>query len=168
MIVSWTGHRPYYFQDPRRAQRAVDREARAFRREFDSELVFLTGGQRGVDLWAAEAGFDAGAQVRVILPLPVEAFTHDWRRPDADRLRRILAQAQAVEVVALETAGGAAHTERNRRLASAADLLIAVWTGLNSGGTWETVQFARDLGKPIHEVLLPRSDRPPQPALRGL
>ncbi|MBI4492229.1 MAG: DUF1273 family protein [Chloroflexi bacterium] len=168
MIVAWTGHRPYYFRDPRQARRAVEREARALRRECGADLVFLTGGQRGVDLWAAEAGFRLGVPVRVILPLPVQAFTQRWPRPEVERLERVLARAASVEVVASGGAGEPAHTERNRRLASGADLVVAVWTGLPGGGTWQTVQFARALGKPLREVSLPGSERPPRPGLRGL
>lgn len=168
MIVAWTGHRPYYFRDPRQARLAVRRQARALVEEFGAALSFLTGGQRGVDLWAAEAGESLGVPVSVLLPLPLEAFTRDWEPAEVRLLRRVLQCAEHVEVVTEDPGDVAAYEERNLRLASGADLLLAVWTGATGGGTWQTIGFARALGKPVREVLLPGSGRAPEPAARGL
>ena len=34
------------------------------------------------------------------------------------------------------------------------DLVIAVWNGKESGGTWNTIQYAKSKGKKIHFILL--------------
>jgi hypothetical protein len=168
MIVAWTGHRPYYFRDPRQGQRAVRRLTRWLRSQYGQDLSFLTGGQRGVDLWAAESGLVLGIPVRVVLPLPVDAFTHDWRGPDVERLRWVLERCASTEILGNAGAGEAAYTERNRRLATEAGLLVAVWTGVHQGGTWQTLKLARAAGTPVREVLLPGSERPLEPGKRGL
>ena len=47
---------------------------------------------------------------------------------------------------------------RDRYMVNNCDVLIAVWDGIEKGGVWETVEYARAIGKPIiyfpHEVLV--------------
>ena len=130
-------------------------------------LRVLSGGQRGVDLWAAEAARSAGLAFELLLPAPVEAFAADWSRADARRLRSL--ERAAAEVVLF---GGppneAAYRRRNLALAERCDLLVAVWTGRRGGGTTETIALARARGRPIREVLLPPSDYSPAPGERGI
>src|SRR5947207_6548285 len=59
MIIAWTGHRPGLFADPEQARRRVEKAAGAAAARAASPQ-FLCGGQRGVDLWAAEAGLALG------------------------------------------------------------------------------------------------------------
>jgi hypothetical protein len=58
-----------------------------------------------------------------------------------------LARAEDVQVAGT-------FSERNRRLATGADLLVAVWTGMGGGGTAETLALAGQAGTPIREVRL--------------
>jgi hypothetical protein len=167
--IGWTGHRPLYFRDPAAAEAAVYRTAADLQREFAGALVFITGGQRGVDLWAAAAAQRLGVPFHLYLPMPLAQFAADWDAADRAALEQTWAAAAERRV--LDEAGAfgpAAYTLRNQALAEAADLLVAVWTGRTGGGTHETVSFARALGKPIREVLLPGADVPSDPAGRGL
>ena len=43
---------------------------------------------------------------------------------------------------------------RNRYMVDKADLVLAVWNGICSGGTWYTIQYARSLKKPIRYIML--------------
>ena len=144
-IVAWTGHRPDLFRDPAGARAAVESEARKLA-ESGAEL-FLVGGQRGVDTWAALAGIASAIPFHVILPLPIGEFTHDWSAVDRALLERTIAQAADVRTV-----GG--YSERNRQLATGGDLLVAVWTRTAGGGTAETIDFAREAGTPCREIVL--------------
>lgn len=167
--IGWTGHRPHYFRAPAEAAAAVQREAEELRRTFTGPLVFLTGGQRGVDLWAAEAATQLGIPYHVYLPLPLPKFTADWGVADRAALERVWAAAAERRVLDERGAfGPAAYTLRNQAIAEECDLLVVVWTGRTGGGTYETLSFARALGKPIREVLLPAADVPSDPASRGL
>jgi len=152
MLVAWTGHRPELFRDPVAARDAVGSVARELAHRAD--LRFLVGGQRGVDTWAALSAIHSGIPFSLVLPFDADTFTLDW--PEADRavLLQTMTRAETVRV-----AGG--YTERNQILASAADLLVAVWTRTAGGGTAETVHLARQAGTPIREVILP-----PSPAAR--
>ena len=146
MIVGWTGHRPDLFRDPLAAAASVDAAARDL---IACEQVdaFLVGGQRGVDTWAALAAMALGVPFTLILPVDVSQFTSGWTTHERALLEQTLAAARNVRV-----AGG--YTERNRQIATGADLLIAVWTRVGHGGTAETVALARAAGTPVREILL--------------
>ena len=44
--------------------------------------------------------------------------------------------------------------KRNRYMVDKADLVLAVWNGVCSGGTWETIKYARKNGKIIRYIML--------------
>jgi hypothetical protein len=146
VIVGWTGHRPDLFRDPLAASARVDAAARNLV-ACEAVDAFLVGGQRGVDTWAALAAMALGVPFTLILPFEVGQFTLDWAPSDRTVLEETIARAAEVRV-----AGG--YTERNRQIATGADLLVAVWTRIAHGGTAETVNLARAAGTPIREILL--------------
>jgi uncharacterized phage-like protein YoqJ len=116
-------------------------------------LRFLVGGQRGVDTWAALAAMDMGVPLTVVLPQNVEEFTADWSADDRAVLEQFIAHAGELKVIEADEPARA-YSERNRQLATQADLLVAVWAGIGGGGTAETIDFARASGTPVREVLL--------------
>jgi hypothetical protein len=144
-IVAWTGHRPDVFLDPAGAHTAVDNTAREMAESGTEQ--FLVGGQRGVDTWAALAGMAYAVPFVVILPLPIGDFARGWSALDRAVLEQTIAQAADLRIAA-------GYRERNRQLATAADLLIAVWTRTHGGGTAETIDFAREAGTPCREIVL--------------
>jgi hypothetical protein len=146
MIVGWTGHRPELFRDPLAASARVEAAARDLvaREPVDG---FLVGGQRGVDTWAALAAIALDVPFTLLLPLDVGQFTLDWAPSDRSLLEQTIARAAEVRVAG-------SYTERNRQIATRADLLVAVWTRIAHGGTAETVDLARAAGTPIREILL--------------
>jgi hypothetical protein len=159
MIVAWTGHRPDLFRDPNLAQRSVQGAADDLVEQ--GALEFLVGGQRGVDTWAALAAIERDVPFTLILPLALAAldeFTRDWPAADRVVLSRTLSRAREVRCTE-------SYSERNRQLASGADVLMAVWTRIGGGGTTETIAFAREAGTPIREIVL--ESAPDAQAARG-
>src|SRR6266702_2341537 len=126
-IVSWTGHRPDLFRDPAAARTAVEATAQDLLAHTQAER-FLVGGQRGVDTWAAQAAIALSVPFTLVLPLEVAELTSDWSAPDRATLESVVAQASDFRIVGTSSDPAAAYTERNRQLASQADLLVAVWT----------------------------------------
>jgi hypothetical protein len=153
-IVAWTGHRPDIFRDPAAAFAAVTATAHGLV-THDRAEHFLVGGQRGVDTWAAQTAIACGVPFTLVLPLEVGEFTSDWSAADRAALESIAALASEVRIVGTARDPAAAYTERNRRLATQGDLLVAVWTRLEGGGTAETIALARAAGTPVREVVLP-------------
>jgi predicted Rossmann-fold nucleotide-binding protein len=169
LSVAWTGHRPEFFADAEAVAEAITARARALHGAHQGALAFHCGGQRGVDTWAARAAERLGIPLHLYLPLPVARFAVDWTTADRQALEQ--SWAYAIERVVTDSDGrlGAdAYRQRNRLLAERCDLLIAMWTGLGGGGTAETIQFARGLGRQIEEHLFAPSGRAPHPGERGV
>jgi hypothetical protein len=167
--VAWTGHRPEFFADPAAVAAAVVARARELRGSHEAALTFHCGGQRGVDTGAALAAERLGIPLHLYVPRPVARFAADWTAADRAALER--GWAYAVERTVSDPGsvrGDAAYAERNRLLAERCDLLIAMWTGLDGGGTAETIALARDLGRPIEEHLFAPSGQVPEPGQRGV
>ena len=150
MIVGWTGHRPDLFRDPAAAAARVDAAARDLV-AHERVDAFLVGGQRGFDTWAALAAIALGVPFTLILPLDVGHFTLGWSLADRALLDHTLARAAEVRVAA-------GYTDRNRQIATGAELLVAVWTRVGHGGTAETVALARAAGTPVREIVLEASE----------
>ncbi len=166
-IVAWTGHRPDVFRDPEAAREVVNTTAQNLVSK-ESAGHFLVGGQRGVDTWAAQAAIALGVPFTLILPLEVVTFTSDWPAADRAALESIVAIGSALRIVGPLSDPAAAYTERNRQLATQADLLVAVWTQLGGGGTAETIALARAAGTPVREVVLPIAQIAHSPYGRGI
>jgi hypothetical protein len=164
-VVAWTGHRPELFLDPVAARLTVGEVATELVQREASER-FLVGGQRGVDTWAALTAMTLGVPFVVILPLDVGEFTAAWSADDRSVLERFLAAASEIKIVGGDPAQ--AYTERNRLLATQANLLVAVWTGRLGGGTAETIAIAHAAGVPVREVRLEASPEATSAQGRGI
>lgn len=165
LTIAWTGHRPIYFADPAAAERAVHEVTRRLRCRRGQSVRFVTGGQNGVDLWAAEAALDAGIPFDVCLPLPLDAFTADWDATARERLRRVCERAAACWVV---PPSENPYFARDQALVDCADRLEVCWTGLRSGGTWDTIQRAQRAGLSIRFHHFAWSGRTPDGAAPGV
>jgi hypothetical protein len=166
--VAWSGHRPELFAHPERARALVWGETRRLLPELGPDLLVLSGGQRGVDLWAAAAARDSGLALRLLLPAPPRIFCVDWPLEDVDALSLAIDHAEDVRIFGSRAAEAAGYDARNRALAAECDLLIVVWSGLQHGGTFFTLTEARRLGKPIREHHLSASGHRPGVGERGI
>ena len=109
------------------SRRRKDRETvLAFVDELKKDDVVISGGARGVDTWAVEAATAKGLRTRII-------------RPDTSGCRTRFQVADA-------------YYERNRRIAFECDVLIAFVAPDRRGGTENTIEHARRLGKPVRIV----------------
>ncbi len=146
---AFTGHRPERLELPEeqvirwlagQIQQAVN----------DGYKDFLTGMQRGVDIWAAEVVLklrDKGEPVRLIAASAFSGMENQWNREWQERYRNILAAADEAYCIGSRP-GRQAFFERNHWLVDHATRLIAVYTGA-PGGTLETIRYARALGREI-------------------
>jgi len=160
VLIAWTGHRPDIFRNPVTARRAV-RRLTASVLAVHSDPVFICGGQRGVDIWSAEEALENGIPLHIILPCPPELFAAAWKKREQSQLNRVIRNATSCDVVDGDGAQGPlAYDLRNERMVSQADRLIAVWTELRLGGTFQTICAAEAEGVPTHLVALPRAAGP--------
>ena len=168
MRVAWTGHRPELFADPAAARALVERETDRLRSAHGTDLFVLSGGQRGVDLWAASAAARRQIPFALLLPAPAASFAADWPPDEAAALATATEQAQSVQVYGPAVDDPSGYTARNRALASGCDLIVVVWTATRGGGTAFTIAEAEARGKPMREYVLERSRHVPAEGERGI
>lgn len=98
----------------------------AFVNGLEEEDVVVTGGCRGVDTWAAEAATARGLRTRIM-------------RPDTSKCRTRFEVADA-------------YYDRNRRIAAESDVVVAFVASDRRGGTENTIEHAKRLGRAIRIV----------------
>jgi hypothetical protein len=161
VIIGWTGHRPDLFADPPAARLTVRLIAAEAARLWPS-AEFVTGGQRGVDTWAALAAIRLRRPFHLVLPRPADELAAGWVEHERTELGRLVDRAASVAVIDPQAQRGAlAYDLRNEAVASRSDLMVAVWTGLRMGGTFFTLSAARHRGRPVVERVLAASGEAP-------
>ena len=108
-------------------------------------LVILSGGQTGVDRGALEAALDRGGSCGGWCPAGRQAEDGP-----------IAARYPLVELP------GGGYLERTRRNVMDSDGTLIVSFGTATGGTARTIEFCRELGRPV--LLLDAEEMPPEAA----
>lgn len=100
---------------------------------------------RGVDQIAATTAIDAGVGVRCYYPFP-HTFSNleDYVMTHAEVIRY-----EHKDYVPQ------CYTDRDRRIVDDCDVLLVVWDGVKSGGTYYTYKYALEKGKKIEIFKLP-------------
>ncbi|MDR3084710.1 MAG: DUF1273 domain-containing protein [Christensenellaceae bacterium] len=117
---------------------------------------FISGMALGLDQIAAEAVLRLKAELQVTLEaaLPFEGQGLSWSSEHEGRHRRILKSCDSVVAMQEGYSIGCYH-RRNRYMVEKADVLLAVWSGKTSGGSYQTLNYARKKGKPIVILRVP-------------
>ena len=139
----FTGHRPERLERPEEEviKWLENQVHEAIGKGF---TTFITGMQRGVDIWAAEAVLKekkAGALVKLVAASAFKGMENQWEIPWRKRYNTILAMADDIVYVSNHP-GRSAFFKRNEWLVDHSARLIAVYTGA-PGGTKETIRYAR-------------------------
>ena len=114
---------------------------------IDGYTTFITGMQRGVDIWAAEIVLrlrSEGEQIRLIAACAFRGMEERWDTEWHERYRSILLSANGVYYIG-ERPGTASFLKRDRWMVDHASRLIAVYCGV-PGGTRETIEYAKAEG----------------------
>ena len=112
---------------------------------------FLSGMAQGTDLWCGEIVLDLQKKnpaLKLHCVLPHEGLADGWSDSARERYHSILKQADSVEYVSRQYYDGY-MIERNHRLVESAELLLAVFNGVQRSGTGATVNYARKLKREI-------------------
>ena len=153
---TFTGHRPEKLDAPE-AQVKEWLEEQIRQAVADGYTDFITGMQRGVDLWAAEILLklkQEGSPVRLIAAVAFEGMDKGW----TDEWKQLYLNTRKVAFeihVISRYPGKAAFLKRNDWMVDHASRLIAVSTGA-PGGTQKTIDYAVKKGLEVrrfHEVI---------------
>ena len=149
---AFTGHRPERLDLPEAEVIAwLEKEIR--RAVEDGYTQFITGMQRGVDLWAAEAVLKLRSEGKPIRPVKACAFKGmeaQWDRAWQTKYHHILFAGNETYYIS-DRPGRSAFFRRNNWRVDHASRLIAVYTGA-PGGTKETIKYAKAQGLEVVSI----------------
>lgn len=143
---SFTGHRPERLALPEK-QIITWLEEQIRKAADDGYTDFISGMQRGVDIWAAELVIklkQEGKQVHLISACAWNGMEKDWDQDWKSRYVKVLMGSDKIVYVSRRP-GRAAYFERNHWMVDHSSRLIGVYTGA-PGGTKETIMYAKNKG----------------------
>ena len=143
---SFTGHRPERLEmDEDKVITWLEEQIR--KAVDDGYTDFITGMQRGVDIWAGEIVVKLkkeGLPVKLICACAWNGMQNGWEQDWVKRYRNLLVSSNKTVYVSTKP-GRAAFFERNHWMVDHSSRLIGVYTGA-PGGTKETVWYAKNKG----------------------
>ena len=132
-----TGHRPERMKKLAEVSQITDWLDLQFQNHDD--FVLISGMAQGVDLVAAFEAFAFGGRLWCYYPFKRKPHdAEEYLETKADKIRYECEEYQK-----------GCHIKRDRRIVDDCDILLAVWDGIEAGGTWQTIKYAREIGKPI-------------------
>lgn len=142
MKVAITGHRP---EDIGVAERWVKEQLATVFMELMPTQVFV-GMAAGVDLWAADVALTLGFPIVACKPWA----GHYPRVADRELYLKVWDEAaEQVNVSDSETyTSPQLYHARNHYMVDNSDVVIAVWGGKTSGGTYQCLKYAKQHNKP--------------------
>lgn len=145
MLVGITGHRPERLGPN---WPVVERWIAGKLEEYKARgerVSLITGMARGVDQIAATTAIDEGVGVRCYFPFPRKfSNLEDYVILNAE-VTRFEQNAYTPDV----------YLRRDRRIVDDCDVLLVVWDGVKSGGTYYTYKYALEKGKKVEVFEIP-------------
>lgn len=154
---AFTGHRPHKFPwkyaetDPRCLSLKQTMYEEIERLAASGVYHFFSGMALGTDVWAAQIVLNLRSKypnLSLHCILPCERQEVKWTAKDQELYRDILRRADSIEYISQDYYTGC-MLDRNKKLVSSAEILLAVYNGEQRGGTAATVRYARQAGRKI-------------------
>ncbi len=116
---------------------------------------FIAGMALGADLDFAEIVLKLQHKYPVTLEcaIPCPSQTYKWNEKDILRYEKIKKQADKVTLVS-KCYTPECMLKRNRYMVDKSELIIAVFNGIQKGGTWYTINYAKKENKHIEIIEL--------------
>ena len=149
--VAFTGHRPERLDMAENI--VLEWLEEQIRTAIDDGYTdFISGMQRGVDLWAAEIVLRIreemkDKEIRLFSAVAFSGMEKLWEEDWQKRYHAILNAADGIAYVS-DRPGKVAFFKRNEWMVDHSGRVIAVYTG-STGGTKATIQYAKRQGKEI-------------------
>ena len=137
----WKEHKKYLAEITRQIEKLIG----------SGYTYFISGGAIGVDMDFAEAVLQAKKHHKnVVLEIAVPCRNQDlkWSKDDKKRYVEILKSADHVNILS-ENYTYFCMQKRNEYMVNKSDLVIAFWNGEESGGTWNTINYAKRKSKQL-------------------
>lgn len=150
---SFTGHRPERLEGVTEEQVIAWLEEQIKAAVVDGFTDFVTGMQRGVDLWAAEIVLklrEYNPKLRLFSACAFPGMETKWEKSWQERYEKVLKSADGYCYVS-KRPGRKAFYDRNEWMVGHSSRLIAVYTGAH-GGTLETIKYAKANSKEVIRI----------------
>lgn len=157
---SCTGHRPKGFPYPY----GIDEQKhnaylQVLKQKIELAITdygitnFISGMAIGVDMDFAEIIINLRNKYPITLEcaIPCPNQTYKWNDKDILRYEGITKQADKVTLIS-ERYTPECMLKRNRYMVDKSELVIAVFNGIEKGGTWNTIKNAKCNNKPIEQI----------------
>lgn len=160
-ICAVTGHRPKGFPWNYRDSGCV--QHKEYLKSLENavqELIadgfdyFISGGAIGADQDFAEIVLKLkkhNPYIRLEIAVPCPKQDLKWCESDKKRYKRILKEADFVNILSTAYTPNCMQA-RNEYMVDKCDLLLVVWNGKESGGTYNTLMYAKGKNKPYKLV----------------
>lgn len=159
----FTGHRPQRFKF---RYNENDTECIKLKKQIEKVVdtmidkgvtTFISGMALGVDMWGAEIVISKkriNKNIKLIAAVPCRGQENKWSQQYKGRYNKILSKAD--DVIYLANAYTAnCMKDRNVYMVDNSDFAIAVYDGSRSGGTYQTVEYAKSNG---HKIIVINPD----------
>ena len=117
--------------------------------------TFISGGALGVDQWAAESVLsyrDIDARIKLIIARPFPSQASKWPKDSQAYYQTLLARADKVVDISPDPYSVNKMQLRNTWMVDQSHAIIAVWDGIEAGGTWGCIKYAKEKGKLIEYI----------------
>lgn len=156
MVIGLTGHRPEKFVSQRTNLKwaeinvgtAIAGRLSQLKCYKSTPIAAISGMALGFDQWGAQECVDL--KIPFIAAIPFIGFSDNWNHEDKIKYEELLNKASLVRVINQDLYMGPwQYQKRNEYIVDNCDLLIACYDGESSGGTLNTINYAKKVGKPI-------------------
>ena len=114
---------------------------------------FISGLAIGVDMLAAERVAYIRAFVKTPVKLtgamPFPSQPSRWPQQTKDHFKHVCSLCNEVVAVSQDPYHPSKMQIRNQWMVDRSNYVIAIWNGVEKGGTWNCISYARSTGKPI-------------------
>lgn len=150
--LCFTGHRPnkLFGYDYRiDGNRKILLKLRAIIERFIVKrgvTTFISGMALGVDMWSAQIILQLKEKyphIKLVCAVPCANHSIKWNEEDREIHKSILEQSDLVHYVSEEPYTAWCMNKRNEWMVDNSKFVIAVWDGVEDGGTWNTVKELR-------------------------
>jgi|ERR1700723_4018163 len=150
MIVAFTGHRPnklpggYKLPNPTYIHvcKSLDKVLTDLKPE-----KAISGMALGIDQWAASICIKLG--IPLIAAIPFVGQEKTWPESSQRIYNNLLSKAAEVVIVSDGEYSALKMQRRNEFMCDQCDILIAIYNGDKSGGTYNCIEYAKSIGKQV-------------------
>lgn len=117
--------------------------------------AFISGGALGVDQWAAREvllhrTFDPNIKLIIARPFPSQHVV--WPESSQKEFNEIISMANEVVDVCNDPYAGWKMQKRNEWMVNRSEFVMAIFNGIEKGGTWNCIQYALKQNKQVRII----------------